>query len=275
MDAIEPGPGAGDLEPVGVIPGGGGAARLAPLPFSKELLPIGFRRTPLGPRPKVIANYLLDALASAGVRRVYWLLDKRKSDVLGYFGSGAELGVRIGYVPTEGSPSVVHTLDGAHAFLRGEHVLFGFPDIVFEPADAPARLWERLLRRRLDVVLGAVPAAPGVIADRVELGPDGELLKVRVKPLDRATDPAWVLAAWTPRFTAFLHAWLASHERGARAAGAELYLGHVVEAAREAGLSIEVETFPSGCFIDAGTPEGLALAVERYGGIDAASPGGS
>jgi glucose-1-phosphate thymidylyltransferase len=255
------------LEPVGVIPGGGGATRLAPLPFSKELLPIGFRQTPLGPRPKVIANYLLDALRGAGARRVYWLLDKRKSDVLGYFGSGAEFGVRIGFVPTDASPSVVHTLDAAHEFLRGQYVLFGFPDIIFEPHDAPARLWERLGRRQLDVVLGAVPAPAGVIADRVEVGAEGKLLKVRVKPLDRAEDPAWILAAWSPRFTGFLHAWLAKSDRERVLAGNELYLGHAIEAARQAGLSVEVETFPGGCFIDAGTPEGLGLAIERYGAI--------
>jgi glucose-1-phosphate thymidylyltransferase len=266
---------AAGLEPVGVIPGGGGAARLAPLPFSKELLPIGFRQTPLGPRPKVIVNYLIDGLRGAGVRRVYWLLDKRKSDILGYFGSGAEFGIRIGYVPTEASPSVVHTLDRAFEFLRDQYVLFGFPDIIFEPVEAPARLWQRLSQRRLDVVLGAVPAPAAVIADRVEVGAGGRLLRVRVKPLDRAEDPAWVLAAWSPRFTAFLHQWLADHERDEGLAGTELYLGHAIEAARQAGLSIEVEIFPGGCFIDAGTPEGLRLAVERHGALGNNPPEGA
>jgi glucose-1-phosphate thymidylyltransferase len=262
---------------VGVIPGGGGATRLAPLPFSKELIPIGFRQTPLGPRPKVIANYLMDSLRDAGTRRVYWLLDRRKADVLGHFGSGASFGVHLAFVPTEVSPSVVHTLDAAYEFLRGQHVLFGFPDIIFEPADALARLWERLCSRQQDVVLGAVPAAAHVIADRVELDAVGKLLRVRVKPLDRGADPAWILAAWTPRFTSFLHGWL--EQRGQEPGGsgsAELYLGHAIEAARQAGLSIEVETFPEGCFIDAGTPEGLALAIERYGAIGntSALPGG-
>jgi glucose-1-phosphate thymidylyltransferase len=257
-----------ELEPVGVIPGGGGATRLAPLPFSKELLPIGFRDTPLGPRPKVIVNYLLDSLRDAGVQRVYWLLDKSKSDVLAYFGSGASFGLHLAFVPTEASPSVVHTLDRAHEFLRDQHVLFGFPDIIFEPADAFGRLWQRLMHGRADVVLGAVPAPAHVIADRVEVDAGGKLLKVRVKPLDRALDPAWILAAWTPRFTSFLHTWLERHGQPSGAArSTELYLGHAVEAAREAGLSIEVETFRDGCFIDVGTPQGLKAALARYGAI--------
>jgi glucose-1-phosphate thymidylyltransferase len=258
------------LEFVGVIPGGGGATRLAPLPFSKELLPIGFRETSQGPRPKVIANYFIDSLRAAGVRRVFWLLDKQKADVIGYFGSGERFGVQLAYVPVEASPSVVHTLDRARDFLRDAHVLFGFPDIIFEPFDALARLSARLAAGGADVVLGAVPAPSEVIADRVELGAGGELLKIRVKPLDRGADPVWIVAAWSACFTDFLHTWLeqrsaapASPSEGAR----ELYIGHAIEAAREAGLSIAVETFPDGCFIDAGTPDGLVAALQRHGAI--------
>lgn len=249
---------------MGVIPGGGGATRLAPLPCSKELLPIGFRQTALGPRPRVVSSYLLEGLRAAGARRVYWLLDKRKADVLGYYGSGGEHGVQLAYVPVEASPSVVHTLDRAFEFLDGEHVVFGFPDIVFEPEDAVAKIWQRLRRGRADVVLGAVPAPEAIVADRVEVGPGGVLSALRVKPLDRPADAAWILAAWTPRFTHFMRSWLAS--RDAQVA-AELYLGHAIEAGREAGLSVEVETFHDGHFIDAGTPEGLAAAIARHGAL--------
>ena len=259
-------PGEHAPEPVGVIPGGGGASRLAPLPFSKELYPIGFRSTPRGPRPKALVNYLIDALQLAGVRRVFWLLDKRKADVFGHFGGGAGCGPQLAYVPTDASPSVVHTLASGSAFFEGQPVLFGFPDIIFEPADAFARLWLRLRRSGADVVLGAAPAPPEQIADRVELDAAGALKAVRVKPLDRPQDPAWFIAAWQPRFTSFLRVWL---ERDARVADGsspnELYLGHAVEAARHAGMSVEVETFQGGCFIDAGTPEGLRVALGRYG----------
>jgi len=253
-------------EPVGVIPGGGGASRLAPLPFSKELYPVGFRATPQGPRSKAIANYLIDALQLAGVRRAFWLLDKRKADVFSYFGGGADHGLQLAYVPTDASPSVVHTLACGSAFFEERPVLFGFPDIVFEPADAFERLWQRLRQGSADVVLGAVPAPPEQIADRVELDARGTLKAVRVKPLDRPQDPAWFIAAWQPRFTAFLRTWLERDLSVSDGSGPdELYLGHAVEAARRAGMSVEVETFQGGCFIDAGTPEGLRLALARYG----------
>lgn len=254
-------------EPVGVIPGGGTASRLAPLPCSKELLPIGFRATASGPRPKVVASYLLDSFIEAGVRDVFWLLDRGKADVMSYFGSGAAFGARLAYVAVDSSPSVVHTVDRAWSFLRGRPVLFGFPDIIFEPSALAKRVWERLRGGGADVVLGAVHAPPEQIADRVLVGPEGRVLEVRVKPLDSSW-PAWIIAAWAPGFTDFLHTWLGEQQTGgARATPLppELYLGHAVQAAIEGGMSVLVETLHEGSFIDAGTPAGLASALCRYG----------
>jgi len=257
---------------VGVIPGGGSGQRLAPLPCSKELLPLGFRATAQGPRPKVIANYLLDALREARVEQVYWLIDRSKTDIVTYFGGGAEFGVQLAYAPTEASPSVVHTLVSAAAFLRGRHVLFGFPDIVFEPATALVALSRRLFERGADVVLGAVPAPPEIAADRVHVGPEGRALEIRIKPPHSEWPHVWILAAWAPSFTRFLEAWLPARARSGGASGSgapELYLGHAIQAAIEAGMSIEVETFQEGSFIDVGTAPGYARALRRYGTVGA------
>jgi glucose-1-phosphate thymidylyltransferase len=253
-------------DPVGVIPSGGMATRLAPLPCSKELLPIGFRPTPSGPRPKVVASYLLDSFTEAGVRDVFWLLDRGKTDVMSYFGSGAAFGTRLAYVAIDSSPSVVHTVDGARAFLRDRPVLFGFPDIIFEPKALVRRVWERLRSGGADVVLGAVRAPPEQIADRVLVGPGGRALEVRVKPLDSTWSDVWLVAAWTPGFTRFLHSWLAEQQGGTEAPlRSELHMGHAVQAALTTGMSIFVETFHDGSFIDAGTAAGLASALHRYG----------
>jgi len=242
---------------------------MAPLPTSKELLPLGFRATARGPRPKVIANYLIDALREAGVDQAFWLIDRSKTDILEYFGSGAEVGVQLAYVPTEASPSIVHTLDHARAFFSDAHVLFGFPDIVFEPPHALRSLRQRLLQGRADVVLGALPAPPQQSADRVVVDATGRALEVLVKPIDGGALNAWVLAAWAPSFTRFLERWLLARASLAsatlQAASAEPYLGHVLQAAISAGLSVEVETFQLGGFIDVGTSEGFASAVRRYG----------
>ena len=142
---------------------------------------------------------------------MFWLIDRSKTDIVQYFGDGAELGLQLCYAPTRASPSVVHTLDGARGFLRDAHVLFGFPDIVFEPAHALRSLRERLLRSGADVVLGAVPAPAEQVGDRVLLDERGRALEVRIKPSGSSWPHIWMLAAWAPPFTSFLHGWLAAH----------------------------------------------------------------
>lgn len=253
-------------ELVGLIPGGGTASRLAPLPCSKELLPMGFRATPEGPRPRVLASYLLDSITQAGAREVFWLPDRRKTDIISYFGSGQSSGARLAFVPTESSPSVVHTVDAAGAFLRDRCVLFGFPDIIFEPSALARRAWERLRSGGMDVVLGAVHAPREQIADRILIEPGGRVREVRVKPLDSPWPDAWIVAAWAPAFTHFLRSWLAAQPQPGAAGSplAELYMGHVVQAAISAGMSVHAETLQEGSFIDAGTPAGLASALQRY-----------
>ena len=262
---------------VGVIPGGGSGRRLAPLPCSKELLTLGFRATPQGLRPKVVSSYLLDSMREAGIEQVFWLLDRGKTDILQYFADGAELGLRLAYVPTLESPSVVHTLDRARTFLSDAHVLFGFPDIVFEPAHALRSLRLRLLQGRADVVLAALPAPEEQVADRLRLDATGRVLELRVKATGIDWPHVWILAAWAPSFTRFLERWLLARESLASAAlqpiSAEPSLGHVLQAAIEANLTIEAETFQLGSFIDVGTAPGMAAALRRYGasGLEGAS----
>jgi glucose-1-phosphate thymidylyltransferase len=262
---------------VGVIPGGGNGRWLRPSPCSQELLTIGFRATSQGPRPRVVSSYLLDSMREAGIEQVFWLLDRSKTDIVQYFGNGAEVGVQLAYVPTLASASVVHTLDGARTFLSDAQVLFGFPDVIVEPVHALRSLRQRLLQGRADVVLAALPVPPEQSGDRLRLDGAGRVLELRLEPSGSDWPHAWVLAAWAPSFTRFLERWVLARESLASAAlqpvPAELSLGQVLQAAIEAKLTIEAETFPLGSFIDIGTAPGLAAALRRYGtlGLDAPS----
>ena len=51
---------------VGLIPAGGAATRISPLPCSKELYPIGFRRIhgTAEQQPKVVCHYLFEKMRS-------------------------------------------------------------------------------------------------------------------------------------------------------------------------------------------------------------------
>ena len=45
----------------------------------------------------------------------------------------------------------------------------------------------------------------------------------------------------------------------------EVYRGHLIQTVVDAGLRVDGIPFPDGSFLDLGTPEDLARAVERFG----------
>jgi len=76
---------------VGLIPAAGKAERLAPLPCSKEIYPLGLH----GPQKKkdfrirVVSEHLLESMQLAGIAKVFIILRKGKWDILQYLGNGS------------------------------------------------------------------------------------------------------------------------------------------------------------------------------------------
>jgi glucose-1-phosphate thymidylyltransferase len=248
---------------VGLIPAAGRAERLGSLPCSKELLPIGFRETPRGPAPKVAGHYLLERFRTAGVRRVFMVLHESKTDVPRYFGTGEIADVALAYLSIPGSRSVPETLDRAFPFVEEAIVALGFPDVLFEPADAYAPLIERQAATGADLVLGLFPTERFRTTDMVELGPDGRVVRVEVRPETTSLRYNWLIAVWSPVFTRFLHEVV----QGAPAGEGELQIGAVVRSAVEAGLRVEGVEFPTGTYRDVGTPSELAAALREHARI--------
>lgn len=243
----------------GLIPAAGRAERLGPLPCSKELLPIGFRETPRGPVPKVAGHYLLERFRAGGVRRAFMVLHESKGDVPRYFGTGEMADVALAYLSIPGSRSVPETLDRAFPFVQDSLVALGFPDVIFEPVDAYARLVERQADTGADLVLGLFPAERVQTTDMVELGPDGRVRRVEVRPASTTLRFNWLIALWGPAFTRYLH----ESVREVPAEG-ELQLGSLIQAAVDAGLHVEGVEFPPGSYRDIGTPEELAAAIREF-----------
>ena len=81
---------------VGLMPAGGKATRVAPLPCSKELYPVGFRRVGQRDdvRPKVICHYILEKMRMADVTKVYVIIRKDKWDIPAYLADGTMLDIR-------------------------------------------------------------------------------------------------------------------------------------------------------------------------------------
>lgn len=64
-----------DRQVIGLLPAGGQAKRISPLPLSKELYPVGFQDfgEPNNWRPKVVCQYLLEKMQLAGINQAYFI----------------------------------------------------------------------------------------------------------------------------------------------------------------------------------------------------------
>lgn len=258
---------------IGLIPAGGNARRIAPLPMSKELFPIGFLdRDGDGLRPKVASQYLFDRMSAAGVKEAFVILRPGKWDIPGYFGDGTGVGMRLAYLTVHVSMGVPFTLDQAYPFVRGHIVALGFPDILFWPEDAYRVIVQRLCKAEADVVLGLFPTDEPDKVGVVDVGAGGVVRGVHEKSGLTHLPYMWAIAVWGTRFTEFLHEFTESKmRRSAPNSGseddskssepAETPIGDVIQAAVNSGLRVEAEIFKDGHYIDIGTPENLLKAI--------------
>jgi glucose-1-phosphate thymidylyltransferase len=255
---------------IGLIPAGGQATRLAPLPMSKELYPIGFRPVDEGRsvRPKVVCHYLLEKMRLAGIRKAYIVLRAGKWDIPAYFGDGSMLDIHLAYLMMNRPFGAPYTLDQAYPFVGDALVAVGFPDILFQPCDAFVPLLARQAATHADAVLGLFPIAPQQKADMVAVDDDGRVRQIVIKPAQTHLRYAWIIAVWTPAFACFMHDFLASPPDAPRTTRdtapepPELFIGDVIQAAIDQNIRVESVCFPDGSFLDIGIPDNLVKAVQ-------------
>ena len=68
------------------------------------------------------------------------------------------LDMHLSYLLMELPFGVPFTLDEAHHFVKNMIVVFGFPDIIFQPDNAFIQLLARQAATNADIVLGIFPA---------------------------------------------------------------------------------------------------------------------
>lgn len=255
-----------DCEVVGLVPAAGQATRIAPLPCSKELFPVGYRAT--GPdgslRPKVAAHYLFEQMRRAGVTKAYVVLRQGKWDIPGYFGDGAMLGMRVAYLMMGSPLGPPYTLDQAFPFVQNSHVAFGFPDVVFETVGVYERLLARQSQTGADVVLGLFPAHEPCAVDMVDVDRRGRVRAVVIKPARTKLQYTWIVAVWTPAFSLFMHRHLQHAASRMEAGPAEITIGNVLQAAILRGMAVAAVAFPDPAWIDIGRPGDLVKAARRF-----------
>ncbi len=228
--------------PVGLIPAAGFGRRLGLASGSKEVVEV---------QGRPLISYLLERFARGGIDRAFLVTRPEKTDIAGTLGGGGGWGVELDYLYTGATRSAVETLDKAYDHVRRRNVALGYPDVIFRPVDAFAHLGEALGATGADVVLGLFPTAQPERSDMVVLDDAGNVVRFEIKQPDQGLRFTWSIAVWTPRFTEYLHAFVADPPD----ADTELYVGDVIQAAMADGLLVRAVPFPEGCSTDLGTPE--------------------
>ena len=261
-------------EVIGLLPAGGQATRIAPLPCSKELYPVGFRPVEQGRslRPKVVCHYLLEQMRMAGITKVYIVLRQGKWDIPAYLGDGTMLGMHLAYLMMHLPFGAPYTLDQAYPFMQDSLVALGFPDVIFQPDDAFVQLLGRQAATNADVVLGLFPAYQPQKCDMVDVDNEGRVRRIVIKPLETHLRYTWMIAVWTPVFTRFMHEYLAAIQKVSERDDAgnnaleqrELFVGDIIQAAIHDDLQVDAFLFPDGTYLDIGTPDNLVKAVRNF-----------
>ncbi len=260
-------------EVVGLFPAGGRASRIAPLPCSKELYPIGFHPSGHdgGLRPKVAGHYLLEKMRFANITKVYIILRDGKWDIPSYFGDGKVLDMHLAYLMMDLPFGVPYTLDQAYPFVEDVVVALGFPDILFQREDAFAQLIERQSDTNADIVLGLFPIDVPQKWDMVDLDAEGRIKSLVIKPQHTRLRYGWAIAVWAPVFTHFMHEYLSARQRVMGIGGKgnntskrqELWVGDVIQSAIEDNLKVDSVIFEDDGCIDIGTPDDMIRVIQN------------
>lgn len=241
---------------VGIVPAAGRATRLPNRACSKELLPVGEVVDAAGRRPRAISEHLVDAMVDAGAERICIIVAPDKRDIVDFFGAGERHGAAIDYLYQHDPTGMSDAIDLAFDQLRDATVLMGMPDTIVRPASSLRSIRMLLERSGCDLTLAVSPTSEPWRLGPVNIDSDGRVREVLDKPLVAPHNKVWTVACWTPRFTEFLHSHLQHQARTI----AEAPLGLIMHSAIESGCHARAMVFEDGCYIDAGTVEGLDAA---------------
>jgi glucose-1-phosphate thymidylyltransferase len=234
-----------DSEYVALLPAAGIGSRLPNRQGSKELLRFGGGTEDGDP----VISHVLGCMDLAGVNNVIVVLRDEKKDIFEYLTSSEWSHFKFAFEFTPGTSGVPETVALGLGGTQARSVIFGFPDILFEPRDAFVRLIERLENSGADVVLGLFPTANPAKMDMVATDESGRVTEIQIKPDATTLDLTWILAAWRPSFSAYI---AANHEGS--------HLGDIFQLAMADGMQIESEPFVEGRSLDIGTPDDLDRA---------------
>ena len=252
---------------IGLVPAAGQATRLSPLPFSKELYPIGHMRFKGSDdlRPKPVCMYLLEKMKIARIKDVFIVLRKGKWDIPGYLGDGSALDMNFAYLMMNLPFGVPYTLNQAFPFTQDTIVAFGFPDIIFKPDDALLKLVAKQAESDADIVLGLFQAPQPHTMDMVGLDNEGLVCEIQVKPTSTNYCYTWIIAVWAPSFTHFMYEYISFIQKKSDTSmrDREVFFSDVINAAIQNDMQVDKLIFDDGVCLDIGIPDNLVKVVEK------------
>ncbi len=199
-------------------------------------------------------------MSIAGIERCYVILREGKWDIPERLLDGNVFGLNLAYLVIRRSHGTPYTLDFAWPFIQAAYIAMGFPDILFQPADAFSRMLSHQSASKADIVLGLFQAGTPSQMDMVETDVRGRVLNIVIKPESTSLVNTWILAVWSPVFSRYMHDYLARKDI-TEDTFRELYVGHVIQSAITDGLKVESVLFEGGRYLDIGTPEDLQRAA--------------
>jgi glucose-1-phosphate thymidylyltransferase len=212
-----------------------------------------------------VIGHLLGHMQQAGVQAVTVVIRDGKLDIRQYLAGNEWRQLSFDLRSTKGTSGVPETVSIGLEGNERTNIAFGFPDILYSPANALGLMMDKLDTGQSEVVLGLFPTSNPAKMDMVDTGKDGKVIEIEIKPKSTRLDLTWILAVWTPTFTEYLSNLLRNDERrmadlsGSRS---DFHLGQVFKLAIADGLAIDSLAFRDGRSLDIGTPDDLALAQE-------------
>lgn len=254
-----------DLKPIAIIPAAGQASRLWRIPAAKELLPIGFHdigdqasKTQI---PKVVSQYLLAQIRTAGVQQAIIILSDTKLEIARYFKSGALENLDISYLLVDEPESMPHSIARACVWLKDRTVVFGMPDTIFTPQDALAQLLSSHQQSDADLTLGLFRTEHPWRFGMVAFNPDGTVTSCIDKPKQTDLEWMWGAACWEPSFSRLL---CEQQQIPEPSESSEPVLGDLFELAIQMHMKVHAVPFRDGEYYDVGTPESYAHALRTW-----------
>ena len=245
---------------IGIIPAAGAGSRLFPYNGGKELLPVGSQTISINgkteERPKIVSQYVIEAMAEAGVKHIIIVTRSAKHSLMGLHLDGSQYGVHISYI-VQHPVSMAHSIDLAYDWVKSSTVVMGMPDTITSPNNCIKQLIEHHSKDRAELSLGLFPTDKPYKFGMIKTDDRSKIIYHADKPKQTDATSMWGLAVWEPPFTQTLHEQI----QQAPPSDKEMVLGDVFDAMMKQGKMCKAYPITKGKYYDIGTYDDYKRAV--------------